>query len=180
MEDLLVKTLDAAKRVGLSAVLGVLVAMLISAPMGSAQNASHALPGQKPTIDGRAKLQEILNALPNMHISKGIPSNFPVPSYTSNVVKTNFESTTKGPPHANASIVTRDRPDQVFQWYQDNCRKANWIVKVPSDKFMAQIGKVGKLYMLTGQKDKEEVRIFCTPSHKPIGTLVSILWTKKT
>ncbi len=179
MEDCLVNTLDDGRRIAFSAFVSTLMAITAAAPMTLAQGAPKVTPLTASKTAGSDVMARVLSSRPNLHFSKGIPVNFPVPAYTSNVVRTNFVNSLKGPPRATASIMTRDRPDQVFQWYLDNCKKTNWILKVPTDQFLQQMRKKVNIYMMTGQKDKEEVQIFCTENKRPAGTTVNIMWTKK-
>jgi hypothetical protein len=138
-----------------------------------------ALAQQNPTGRPKMTVEQVMNQIPNVHFSKEIPANFPVPKYPRNVTKTSFDNTTKGHPSAAALIVTKDAPQDVFQWYKDYFQRTNWAVKVPTDKGMSQIGKQGQLYMINAEKDNQILAIFCILDKKTNGTKVDISWTKK-
>ncbi|HEY9784466.1 MAG TPA: hypothetical protein V6D17_03620 [Candidatus Obscuribacterales bacterium] len=123
------------------------------------------------------KLEEVLRAQ-NLHFSNEIPVNFPVPPYTSNIVKTAFFNSTKGKPAAALTIITKDSPDIVFQWYQGTLKKGDWRVQIPTDKAMSMLGKQGQLYMIDAQKDKHQLNIFLVKDTKAPGTTINISWTK--
>lgn len=147
--------------------------MVISAAPSNAQSGSvnRAKPKLAP--------QELLNSFPGVRYSKEIPINFPIPPYQSNVVSTKFAHSTKGSPTAAVNIITRDQPETVFKWYQNTCRNANWLVSIPTPKLMNKLGKEGRLYMISAQKEKQQLDIFCTRDNTTTGTAISISWSKK-
>lgn len=123
-------------------------------------------------------MRDILSKIPGMHFAPSIPSNFPVSIYKSNVVRTNFSNTTKGTPVATATIITKDQMKAVFDWYQDALRRGSWAFQTPTDKAMQQIGQLGRLYILKGEKGQERLNIFLTPDQTSGGTNIGISWTK--
>jgi hypothetical protein len=123
--------------------------------------------------------QDLLNKIPGMHFAKGIPTNFPVPTYPNNVTRTGFINSTKGPPSAGATIITKDSPQTVFNWYQNACKQGNWLVKIPSPQAMNAISKKQRVYMVNAEKDNQQVQIFCIENKKDSGTKISISWRKK-
>jgi len=141
----------------------------------------------KPASDPqtRAKNEQIakdkfMSILSNDHIniSDRIPSNFPVPTYTSNVVSSSFINSTKGSPNATAGLYTKDDPEVVFKWYQDKLRNAGWSMKVAADKMLQKAGKKGKLFMLDADKEKQGLKLMCFLDTVTHGTKVSITWVK--
>lgn len=155
--------------------------LLLSVGSSSGQGAHQPAPktlAEKEQIS-KQKAEAILASIPGIHFSKGIPTNFPIATYNSNVVRTNFSNSTKGPPTAAAVIITRDKPDRVFQWYQDTCKRGNWALKIPTPKAMSVIGKQGKIYMLDADKQDQHLSVFCIVQQKTNNTLISISWSKK-
>lgn len=122
--------------------------------------------------------QQILDQFPNIHFSKAIPVNFPIPPYPNNVVRKDFVNSKKGPPTAAVTIVTKDAPKVVYQWYLDSCKQHGWSCKVPTDKAMAATGKLDKLFMIDAQKDNQQVSIYCIADKKTSGTVIDINWRK--
>lgn len=139
-------------------------------PLTNLQSAPRAV-GQK----ARTKYPSIKD-FAGLHFSKSLPTNFPLPPYPNNVVSTNFSNSTAGQPTAAASIVTKDAAEVVFKWYQDYCRKDNWLIRTPSAKTMQTMGKQGQLFILNAIKGKQEIYLYCTKNPKKALTNVSISW----
>lgn len=116
--------------------------------------------------------------IPGLKLTAGIPVNFPVPKYTSNVVNTTFSNSTKGSPTAAANIVTRDEPQKVFDWYQSTMKTEGWNLKVPTAKAMAAYAKSGQFFMLRATKGKNEVSVFVIKPEKQTNTAISISWAQ--
>lgn len=106
-----------------------------------------------------------------------IPVNFPVPAYSSNVVSSNFISTTKGRPSASATIITRDPPTNVYNFYLDACNKASYKVIGHRPKASKKPSAADKYYSLTGKKGKQELVILCLQQPKFQGTMISMTWS---
>jgi hypothetical protein len=111
-----------------------------------------------------------------LHFSQDIPINFPVPQYTSNVLKKAFLNTTKGTPRASVTIQTKDRCATVAQWYTDFFKKDKWTLKVPTPQAQAKLSTNGELYMMQASKDKNSVQVVCTPKKDKTATNVFINW----
>jgi hypothetical protein len=124
------------------------------------------------------KAQALLNSIPNVHFSKDIPVNFPIPTYPANVTRKTFSNSTKGIASAAATIFTKDSPDRVYQWYQDACRRGSWNIATPTAQLASTIGKVGRLYFMNAKKDTQLVSIVCILDKKTSGTIISISWSK--
>lgn len=116
--------------------------------------------------------------IPGLKLTAGIPTNFPVPKYTSNVLNTTFSNSTKGAPTAAANIVTRDEPQKVFDWYQSTMKNDGWNIKVPTAKAMAAYAKSGQFFMLRATKAKSEVSVFVIKGEKQSNTAISISWAQ--
>jgi hypothetical protein len=116
--------------------------------------------------------------IPGLKLTAGIPVNFPVPKYTSNVINTTFSNSTKGSPTAAANIVTKDEPQKVFDWYQSTMKSDGWNLKVPTAKAMAAYAKSGQFFMLRGSKGKNEVSVFVIKPERQTNTAISISWAQ--
>lgn len=117
-------------------------------------------------------------SIPGMCYSNKVPVNFPLPLYPSNVVHQAFINPTKGQPRASLSIVTRDAPATVFQFYLDRCKEGSWKVQVPSAAAMNSTGKAGKVFVAQAKKDGQKMDILCVASPHEAGTLVNINFVK--
>jgi hypothetical protein len=134
----------------------------------------------------QAQLQEKINAANQVLSAKvpaktkhGIPLNFPIPVYPSNVLTSNFIHTTHGPARAKATIVTTDPPNTAINWYQATCIKDNWVVRLPNAKAQSKLQKNGPDYMLNARKGQQEVVIECIKTKNEQETLISINWILK-
>ncbi len=130
-------------------------------------------PGAQP----RPKQPYAFN-VPGMIYAEQIPTNFAIPAYTSNVVRKRFIATSKGPPSATVLIITKDPIAQVFDWYKNTCKQANWAFKTPNTEGAAKLSKSGTLYMIDGNKERDHVYVFCNPDKKTAGTAVTINWSR--
>ncbi|MBS2001137.1 MAG: hypothetical protein JST44_06485 [Cyanobacteria bacterium SZAS LIN-5] len=117
-------------------------------------------------------------AAKNLHFADSWPINFPLPKYSSNVVDAKWLNTTKGRPTAVATLHTKDSPQTVFKFYQDACIQSGWKTKSPTAKALEGTKSAGNFFMLEGSKDKQMIRLFCSPNAKLHGTTVSITWFK--
>ena len=113
---------------------------------------------------------------PGTHLSKSIPTNFPVEVYRSNVTYTSFVNSTNGAASAAASIMTRDQPGVVFQFYQSALPRGGWATQVPSAEAMAKIGNQGQFFMIRGTKDIQSVNLTITANKGQPGSVISINW----
>lgn len=111
-----------------------------------------------------------------VHYSAAAPANFPIEAYSSNVTSTSFLNSTKGAPSAGLSIVTKDSPAVVFQFYQAALRRGSWVAQIPTAEALAKMGKPGQVYMLRGQKEKQMVNITLLANTTAPGTNISINW----
>jgi len=142
------------------------------------QNASQETMKNVEAYKSKEKLTKLLSETYHVAISETWPTNFPVPAYTSNVVSKSFSHSTKGKPSAGATLVTSDQPRTVFDFYNAACKRANWKVRVPSAKALAEFAKSGEMYMLTAEQGKQSIYLTCRKHRESNGTLVSISWTK--
>lgn len=111
--------------------------------------------------------------IPGLKMSSKIPSNFPVPSYPSNVTETAFMHSTAGAPSASATIKTKDSPTVVFDWYKTACKSKGWQVGVPSSEAKQAAGQLRSMSCI---KDRHQVYIHCTGLPEG-GTMVNISWS---
>jgi hypothetical protein len=170
-------------RVGI-AILPLFLACHLTAIAGTADQlepqTKNFNPEQKAQLE--QKLESIKATFPNFPVGNhkhSIPVNFPLPVYSSNVLSTNFTATTKGPPRAKAIILTSDSPSTAINWYQAECRRANWDTRVPNAAAAAKLQKHGPDYMLDAQRGREEVVIECSRPTNQTSTLISINWILK-
>jgi hypothetical protein len=159
-------------------ICSVAACLSTTATFGQAANQAPKTAAEKAQISQK-KREELLGKIPGIQFSNSIPVNFPIPPYTSNVIRKNFSNSTKGIPTAAVNIVTSDPARNVYQWYQDVCSKGNWSVKIPSAQGQNQIGKANKLYMLQADKGDQHMSIFCVAQAKSADTIISISWEKK-
>jgi hypothetical protein len=115
----------------------------------------------------------------HMSMSQQWPINFPLPVYTSNVIQTTFSNSTKGQPTAAASLLTRDPPGQVFDFYQSALSRAKWTVRVPSGKARSEMNIGSDLYFLSADQGKQSINLTCESNPKSNVTSVTISWKKK-
>ncbi|HNA74706.1 MAG TPA: hypothetical protein PKW73_15265, partial [Candidatus Obscuribacter sp.] len=107
------------------------------------------------------------------HFSTSAPTNFPIEIYRSNVTATGFLNSTKGSPSASLSIATKDSLEVVSQFYQTVLRNGGWKFQTPSAEAQA---KMGQIYMLRAQKDKQNANIMLLNKQGEPGTNISINW----
>lgn len=130
---------------------------------------------QRPAVQPPS--QFMLPGSDNLHYSKKIPTNFPLPIYRSNLVKTAFINSTKGVPMtAVANIITKDSPKAVFDWYRRECEQSGWKVLTPSEKLMALKKSTKEFYMLSAFKDQQTARMFFYTGPKDEGTSANVQW----
>lgn len=163
------------------AFMAVLVTTTVSYALTAHVNCQAQTPPStsRPQSDADVKklVDQIYNSIPNTRQSTQIPANFPIQNYASNVSQLSFSHSTKGQPSAAASILTRDRPRTVFEWYQSSLRNSGWTTKSPSAKAMSEMGKEDQLFIIEGEKEKHRIYLFLTPN-KQGGTAISVTWTK--
>lgn len=114
----------------------------------------------------------------HMVMSQQWPINFPLPVYNSNVVQTTFSNSTQGQPRAAASLITKDAPKQVFEFYQSALGRANWTVRVPSAKARNEMNVGNDFYFLSADRGKQSIYLTCAADRKNGRTVVSISWQK--
>ena len=136
-------------------------------------------PGTPAVPSAKPKKAYVFN-VPNMRYVEDLPTNFPIPPYTSNIVKKRFVSTAKGSgrPSASENIVTRDKVDVVYNWYKDFCKSDGWTYKTPRPEQSSKISKNGPIYMIDASKGNQHVGIFCVTHPKDQTTMVSLTWSK--
>ena len=131
------------------------------------------------SLDTPEKLANVLRDKFHISLSGKWPTNFPLPVYNSNVIQTSFCNSTKGQPTAGATLITKDQPQQVFDFYLSACRQGNWQVKLPSAKARADLHMPDDLFFLTADRDNQTMSLTFTRDRKSNGTVVSITWQKK-
>lgn len=144
------------------------------------QNASPEVLREVEQYKSKDKLTKLLSDEYHLSISESWPTNFPLPAYTSNLVTKSFSHSTKGKPSAGATLITKDQPKQVFDFYNSACRRANWKVKTPSAKALTELSTTGEMYILNADNGKQSIYLTCRKHKESGGTLVSISWSKKT
>ena len=163
--------------------LGVIIGVvLVSSIFSDKALAQHTINGHTFRFSPQEAQQaaKFVNNIPGLHLAKDIPSNFPIPAYTSNVVRKSFvNSTVKGPPAAGVNIVTKDQPKVVYDWYLDVCKQNKWLVKTPTAQLMQKMGKAGQFYMLDAEKERDQLSVFCVADPESRGTMISINYSMK-
>jgi hypothetical protein len=139
-------------------------------PAATLQSAQSAFSGEKRRRWLREKF--------HMSVSAQWPINFPVPVYTSNVVQTTFSNSTQGQPRAAATLLTRDAPKQVFDFYQSALSRANWTLRVPSPKARTDMNIGEDFYFLNADQGKQSIYLTCLFNPKSNITFVTINWQK--
>jgi hypothetical protein len=145
-------------------------------PNAANQSAS-ALQSAK-SINTPEKKRHWLRERYNMVVSQKWPINFPVPVYNSNVVQTTFTNSTKGQPRAVASLITKDSPARVFEFYQSALSRARWTVRVPSPKARNEMNLGNDYYFLSADQGKQSIDLACAANPKSTVTLVTLTWQK--
>lgn len=149
-----------------------------SSSKAHAQAQNNAPKTSAKDVEAAKQRLDSIMASENVHMSTQVPSNFPVPTYKSNVTVTTFMNSTKGPPVANLSIITKDSPDTVFQWYQQALKAGGWSLRIPSAKLMAKISSRAQLLMLDASKEQQGVKLTCILDKATNGTTVTVGWVK--
>lgn len=152
---------------------------------GSTSNSSStpgSAPRSTPVTSSTATQRQVKPApkvpdlkIPGLKMSSKIPSNFPVPSYPSNVTETAFMHSTAGAPTASATVKTKDPPAAVFDWYKATCKSKGWQVRVPSSEAKQAAGKA-QLHSMSCSKDRHQVYIHCTGLPEG-GTMINMSWS---
>jgi len=124
------------------------------------------------------KVAAWLRAKHNVSVAQQWPSNFPVPAYQSNVVSRSFSNSTKGQPFASASLVTKDPPKRVFDFYQASFSRANWKLQVPSEKARTELKLDSNTYFFNGTQGRQAISFRCMKDARSGDTLVAISWRK--
>jgi hypothetical protein len=157
---------------------------VLASPVGAqtpptAPAASPAAAGAPGVPGSKPKKPYVFN-VPNMRYVEDLPTNFPIPPYTSNIVKKRFVSTAKGSGKSSASenLVTRDKVDVVYNWYKDFCKNDGWTYKTPRPEQSSKTSKNGPIYMIDASKGNQHVGIFCVTHPKDQTTMVSLTWSK--
>lgn len=116
-----------------------------------------------------------ISDIPGVHFSQKLPTNFPIPPYTTNVVQTSFINTTMGRPSATESIETKDNANIVYKWYQDFCQRDGWSINQPPDVS----NKGSKTFnSFSATKGKQEIQIMCLTNARKT-TSISVRWMLK-
>lgn len=158
----------------------ILFTLSVSAAVAQVQNPILP-PGH--TEMSKADLEKAKNfekemKLPGMHYKNEVPDNFPLPSYRKNVTRTTFINSTQGSPTASLTIVTKDNPKEVFEWYQNTCKNNQWQFKTPTPQAMGQMNqRAGEVYLIDARKGEHHIRICCLKPPKESGTTISISWS---
>jgi len=144
----------------------------------NAPNQSAAALHSAKSIDTPDKKTKWLRERYHMMLSQQWPVNFPVPVYNSNLIQTTFSNSTLGQPRAAASLLTKDPPGRVFDFYQSALNRAKWTVRVPSQKARTEMNAGNDLYFLTADQGKQSIYLTCAANPKSNVTFVSITWKK--
>ncbi len=138
----------------------------------------------EPTAAEKQKIVDALTAkrdsfkIAGVHHTVKLPSNFPLPVYSSNVFDTNFANSVKGTPVAQAIIMTKDPAKTVFDWYKTQCASSGWQVRTPKESAMSAKEKSGQLFILNALKGEQQGTVMCTSTAKHPNTVISITWMK--
>ena len=155
--------------------------LIISTMIGfTLTGGSQGLAADKPAMtpaDYKAAIDKVRYAkkVDGVNHTAAIPSNFPIATYPKNVVFTDFVNPTSGPPMAMATIVTKDPPKTVFEWYQMQC-STGWKVSTPPSNMQTEREQKGLMYRMNALKDKQQITISCIKQQKSGNTRVSIVW----
>lgn len=138
----------------------MLLLSLFAAPPSFAADIQRGAPGRPLT--GGQKLDSV-------------PSSFPVPIYTGNVLSTNFMQV----PTANglsltATTRTGDDPSLPFAWYQNLLTRNDWVVVLPRSENATPAETNGSLLMLKASKDNTKVLIICSKMPRSKFTTVNV------
>lgn len=138
----------------------------------------------KPLKGGEQFVGSIIEKREAFHV-KGIkqtiaiPSNFPLQTYPNNVTSTNFVSATVGTPVAAVSLITRDQPKMVYDWYYKQCADHGWSISTPPETAKTAKEKNGTMYRMSALKDGQQLVLAFMQMKKSPRTFVSINWILK-
>lgn len=144
----------------------------------TAPNQSAAALHSAQSINTPEKKQRWLRDKYHVVLSQKWPVNFPVPVYESNLIQTTFSNSTQGQPVATASLITKDPPARVFDFYQNALSRAKWTVRVPSAKARSEMNISADYYFLMADQGKQTINVTCAANSKTGTTLVSVTWEK--
>ncbi|MCC7532147.1 MAG: hypothetical protein IT342_26830 [Candidatus Melainabacteria bacterium] len=141
--------------------LASMIAISATASMGFAQPSAATMEKARQLGLLNLKKGQLPAALqiPNMHMATAAPVNFPVDVYRSNVLSTNFMNTTSGAAAASLTIVTKDTPTTVNQFYLGALRRGNWVTQTATNEILAKMGPPGAAFILQGTRGKERVTV---------------------
>jgi hypothetical protein len=112
------------------------------------------------------------------HLGTKVPTNFPLPVYSSNVIDTCFANSTKGTPTASLNILTKDSANAAFAWYKAQCAATGWQVRMPKESAKSDKEKKGQLFILNAIKGEQSSMVMCSQSTKHPNTVINITWMK--
>jgi hypothetical protein len=144
----------------------------------NAPNQSAAALHSAQLVNTPDKKQKWLRERYHMVMSQQWPVNFPVPVYPSNVTQTSFSNSTQGQPRAAATLITKDAPGRVFDFYQSALNRAKWTVRLPSGKARAEMNLGSDFYFLTAEQGSQSIYLTCAGNQKTNATYVNITWQK--
>ena len=150
-----------------------------ASPVASSTPGSPSTTGVPGARGSKPKKPYVFN-IPNMLYVEDLPTNFPIPPYTSNIIKKCFVSTAKGAAQQSATenITTRDKAENVYNWYKNICQNDGWAFKTLRPERSGKYSKNGPIYIIEGSKGRQNISIFCLNHPKDQTTLVSINWNK--
>jgi hypothetical protein len=141
------------------------IALMICASCPLIANGQVTGQGQRVKVPAAKPAQKLTSA----------PANFPVPTYTRNVISTEFvQSNTRGAPSVTALTKTQDSPDLPFQWYRQTLTESGWEVTTPNARSITPAQTNGQLFMLRANKDNFGLMISCSRFPKAPYTTISV------
>ena len=153
-------------------------AIAVASHRGLAQGHTEPTPAEKQKIDDARTAKRDSFKIAGVHHTVKLPSNFPLPVYSSNVFDTNFANSVKGTPVAQAIIMTKDPAKTVFDWYKTQCASSGWQVRTPKQSAMSAKEKSGQLFIMNALKGEQQSTVMCTTTAKHPNTVISITWMK--
>lgn len=145
-------------------------------PTGTAANANGPSAGSKeaPKLDILQMRSQFANRVPAATQGSQPPAGFPVPIYSFNATSANFNTSTSPKFQAmSGTIMTKDNPQQAYQWYKSYFSQNGWTIADPPAK-PTPAEQQGRLVYITASKDRFTVTVSCVRTPKLPVTIINI------
>ena len=177
------KNLTGCSKRASAVVLGLLSVILIAVPLAHAQTQGpprsqfvppKQVPKDAPKLDILQMRSQFANRVSVAVQSSQTPPGFPVPVYSFNATSANFNVSTSPKFQAmSGTIMTKDNPQQAYQWYKSYFSQNGWTIAAPPAK-PTPAEQRGELVYISATKDRYTVTIACVRTAKLPETILNI------